>query len=110
MDQRPEHIQEWIEDLTPADLPEPYRQMAPIIGMASTVKLAELYGGTGVYFPKVASALRAARDRKICEEFNGGNYKELAQRYNLSEVWIREIIAGPTNKDQLNMFEAAGFG
>jgi len=35
--------------------------------------------------------LRTLRDKKIKEEFKG-NYKELAQKYNLTEMAIRNIV------------------
>ena len=37
---------------------------------------------------------RAARDQKIREEFDGGNYRELAAKYGLTERWVRFILFG----------------
>ena len=33
-----------------------------------------------------------ARDREIVSECNGFNHKELAFKYNMSEIYIRSII------------------
>lgn len=87
------------------ELPEPYRTISENIGVLNTFKLAQLYQGTGVYLPKIENSLRKIRDDKIRKEFNGGNYKELAHKYNLTESWVREIINSSRNLDQISMFE-----
>lgn len=49
-------------------------------------------GGSYMYIPKMEVVSRTVRDSMIRQEFNGYNYKQLAQRYGLSEVWIRKIV------------------
>ena len=51
------------------------------------------YGGTFIYIPKIESLGRTVRDKMIKEEFDGSNYKELALKYGLTEVWIRNIVS-----------------
>lgn len=75
------------------ELPEPYRTISYTIGVGNTLKLAELYQGTGLYLPKLDGYLRKLRDDKIREEFDGGNYKDLAHKYKLTEVWVRKVIS-----------------
>jgi len=87
------------------ELPEPYRTISENIGVINTLKLARLYQGTGVYLPKLDNSLRRIRDDKIRKEFNGGNYKELAHKFKLTESWVREIINANRNLDQISMFE-----
>lgn len=96
----------WIDELAADDLPEPYRQIAQLVGVQNTVRLADSFGGTHLYLPKVESALRALRDRKIREEFNGYNHKELAKKYVLTEKWVREIVSSLEVRDpnQLDLF------
>lgn len=99
----------WIDELTADDLPEPYRQIAQLIGVKNTVSLADALGGTHIYLPKVESALRSLRDRKIRQEFTGYNYRELAHKYDLTEKWVRAIVAeDATNPDQVDIFDIIG--
>lgn len=77
-----------LEDLTPE-----YREIAEVIGLASALALVESRGGEKIYVPKAEMVSRHARDRKIRSEFDGGNYRELARRYHLTETWVRQIVA-----------------
>jgi len=79
-------------------LPEPYQTMKRLIGIENTLNLAQHYQGTAVYFTKLDKIMRQMRNQKIHEEFNGDNIKQLAQEYNLSEIWVREILSDPINK------------
>jgi len=79
--------------ITIEDLPEPYGQIAQMIGLENTIKLAHDFGGTITYFPKLDSIIKPLRDRKIREEFNGYNHECLAKKYNLTVQWIREIVS-----------------
>lgn len=73
------------------DLKGDQRQLAELIGMDAFLRMVEIYGGSWVYIPMKKSITRANRDKQICAEFDGGNYRELALRYNLSENRIRVI-------------------
>ena len=70
---------------------EQQKALAELIGIENYKKLVEVYGGSSIYVYKRDSFLRTLRDKKIKEEFRG-NYKELAQKYNLTEMAIRNII------------------
>lgn len=70
---------------------EQQKALAELIGIENYKKLVEVYGGSSIYVYKRDSFLRTLRDKKIKEEFKG-NYKELAQKYNLTEMAIRNII------------------
>lgn len=83
-----------IDDLnSPEQFPEPYQSIAYVIGVDGAIELAKKFGGTGVYFPKYENVTRISRDRAICREFDGANYKKLALKYNLTEVRVRNIIS-----------------
>lgn len=76
-----------LEDITD----EQQRSLAELIGIENYKKLVETFGGSSIYIYKQDSFLRLLRDKKIREEFRG-DYKALAQKYNLTEVAIRKIV------------------
>ena len=76
-----------IEDI--AD--EQQRDLAEMIGLENYIRLVETYGGSSIYIYKQDSFVRLLRDKKIREEFRG-DYRALAQKYNLSEMAIRNIV------------------
>lgn len=102
---------EWTEviarQLVIEDLPESYREIASIIGVENAVKLSEALGGLTYYFPQLETVLRKKRDETIRREFTGANHRALAKKYNLSEVWIREIVDARTTQNQPSLFEIA---
>ena len=74
------------------DLPDNMQEIAKLIGMEPTLKLIKMVGGEAVYFPTLTNATRRVRNRAIRSEFNGCNYKDLAKKYNLTNVGVRGII------------------
>lgn len=84
----------WIKYLDPEVLPEPYRKLSKMIGLENTLLLAQEFQGTNLYLPKLDSTLKAARDKRIREEFDGQNIKALALKYGLTESWVRQILGG----------------
>ena len=75
------------------DLREEQKQIAEVIGVDAYLDLTRAFGGTSIYIAKAEEILkRADRDRQIREEFNGSNYAQLAIKYGLTEVWIRNIV------------------
>lgn len=94
---------DWIKDLKIeeiAELPEAYQTIASVIGIESTIKLAETFGGTSFYFQKLDKLLISMRDKRIKKEFTGFNHKQLATKYGLTEVWIRQIISGGDDRQE----------
>lgn len=97
---------EWMNDIDPAMLPEPYRRLVALIGIANVLRLAEEFQGMNIYFPKLDGTLKIVRDKRILDEYNGYNIKELARKYGLTENWIRQLIAeNPTESNQMRLFE-----
>jgi len=76
------------------DLSGEVREIAKLIGLAPTLKLANEYGGETLYFPKYDAITRTVRDRAIRDGFTGTNYKELAKKFNLTQKRIRDIVKG----------------
>ena len=70
------------------------RELAETVGLEAYRKLVENYGGMCVYIYKPETILRERRNAEICNDFNGMNYRELAQKYHLSEKTVREIVSG----------------
>lgn len=99
-------MDEWIKELSPADLSGLMAQIAEMIGVENALKLAQGLGGLNVYIPKADTVLAAIRDRRIKAEYSAGNsVRELARRYNLSEVWVRKILTDQgIHPDQVALF------
>ena len=79
-------------DIQIEDLPDELREMVDIIGFDNVLALARNYGGGAVYIHEWETVSRGSRDRKIRKEFNGANYRELAQAYGLTVSTIRNIV------------------
>lgn len=90
-----EMVPGWLNEIQTETLPEVYQEMAGVIGVQSTVYLAQVYAGTSVYFPKLERALIAVRNQVIRREFDGANLKALARRWNLSVRHLRAIVNPP---------------
>lgn len=76
------------------DLREEQKRIAEVIGVENYLKLTKEFGGTNIYIAKAEEIIkRNERDAKIREEFNGNNCTQLAAKYGLTEVWIRNIVS-----------------
>ncbi|WP_295761692.1 Mor transcription activator family protein [uncultured Oscillibacter sp.] len=76
------------------DVPEDQRDLAAALGLDAYLRLAALRGGQELYVPKLQSLERGPRDRDIRARFDGGNYRELAARHQLSVRQVRKILSG----------------
>jgi Mor family transcriptional regulator len=97
--------EEKIKEFCIEDLPETYSQLVSEIGIDNTLKIAKLFSGQYVYFLKVETIERPLRNRQIRDEFNGYNYEELAKKYNLTEIMIRNICLDIITKKRRQPFE-----
>lgn len=82
-----------LDLITLDDLDEEQRQLAELIGLEAYKALINSYAGTYLYIPNADRYERIIRDRNIRAEFDGYNFKELAIKYGLTEIWIRRIVA-----------------
>ena len=73
------------------DLTDKQREVADLIGFDNYLKLIEYYSADTIYIPKPDS-LHGSSATSHCAEFNGYNYNELAKKYGLTSVMIRNII------------------
>lgn len=76
-----------LQSLPPAAL-----QAISVLGLAKFVELSYAVGGISFYVPKFESLIAQARNRMILEEADGHNYTALAIKYDISEVWVRQIV------------------
>lgn len=97
-----------VDDIRLSDLQGDQRELAKLIGLDNYFKLVSIYGGTNIYIAKMDKLLNIKRDAEIVKDFNGYNYKYLANKYNLAERTVREIIARENNRlkvIQLSFFD-----
>lgn len=89
-----------------ADIPPTYHLIVEAVGIQGFLNLCRDFSGSNIYVPKYESIVQKARDRAIVNEFDGGNYKELAKRYNLTTTWVRNIINKDyLEKNQISLFD-----
>ena len=77
--------------LSPLGSDNKHRILLPFIGIDAFRNLIKCAGGTSVYIPSERRILKPVRDRLIRESFCG-DYKDLATKFNISEVSIRKIV------------------
>jgi len=85
-------IQKLATEISIENFTDDCQLVANVIGIESTLLLSKHLGGINIYIPKYEKLIQTYRDNKIYSEFNGANHKELARKYNLTEVWIRKIV------------------
>ena len=94
------------KELTPEMLPEGlYRRIAEAIGVDNFYKLACVNGGMTIYIPKPESLLRPVRDAHIKAEFNCFNHVELAEKYDVTERWVRKLCGVGFIEGQIGLFD-----
>ena len=82
-----------IEKITsPEQLSGSSRELADIIGIEAYKKLVQHFGGSYIYINKPDTLTRNERNIEIRKKFNGSNYCQLAQEYQLTENRIRSIL------------------
>lgn len=80
-----------LEYLSKEDLPESLADIIDTIGIENVKQLIKLAGGSNIYIPSENSVIKPFRNKIIKEKFNG-NYKDLARKFGISEVQVRNII------------------
>jgi Mor family transcriptional regulator len=80
------------------DIPQDLKKLVGIVGSDKFFEIVKEYGGESIYIPKVDTFYRSDRNRKIAQEFNGSNYRELAKKYRLTDKMIRYILENKKDK------------
>lgn len=70
-----------------------YAELAEIIDIEVVEQIYSQYKGQQITFPMRLYS-KSYIENLIYQEFTGKNYRELAQKYEYSERWIREILKG----------------
>lgn len=72
-------------------LNEVYKSIADAMGLENTLIIFNLFHGTQISFPNRLFSTEYTH-RAICEEYNGKNVSQLAQKYDYSERSIWRIV------------------
>lgn len=89
---------EILESLTLADLQENHRAIAEVVGMEGMLKLCKSFGGSGIYIPKQKELIKNKVYENIYKEYNGTNTKVLANKYDVSEATVYNIVRDKISK------------
>lgn len=85
-------MQGFLDCVTYKDLDENDQELVDCIGFDNFKNLVRTFGGSAINVKLAKNIGLNARNNQICSEFNGGNYKQLAKKYNLSTASIYRII------------------
>lgn len=94
--------EEEITELCKEEISDVFSQIIDKIGLKNALEISKIAGGSNLYIPKRETIERPLRIKKIQDEFNGYNYRELALKYNKSESTIR-LICKDIVKTKRNM-------
>jgi len=100
-----QNLNDWIKEIKINDLDVKNKELAEIIGIENLIKLSEYYGGTRIYVNKLEEVLKPIRDKKIMDEYNRYNVKDLAKKYNLAEESVRRIVRELGIEGQISLFD-----
>lgn len=75
------------------------KEIAEVIGVENAKKLIYYFGGACIYIPVIKSVDLNKRNMMIAKGFQSGlTTKQLASKYSLCDVSIRNILKTGTNK------------
>jgi len=87
-------------------LPHP---VAAEVALSVTEHVRKNIGGVSMYIPRGRAYEASQQDKLIYREFRGDNYHELARKYDLTEMRVRQIVGRVSliekAKRQHNLFE-----
>lgn len=82
-----------LSDVLPSDLTESQQDLVNIIGMDRFIEFClKSKGGSSFYIPKLQNLIKYPIYRKIKEEYDGNNLKDLAKKYNVSEATVYNVL------------------
>lgn len=84
--------EELVSGLCLDDLQEQHREIAESIGMGGFLELVKTFGGSSIYIPQMREVTKMRAYRKIAEEFDGTNIRALANRYDVSESTVYNVV------------------
>ena len=75
-------------------------QEAAEIALVVAEHVRKNIGGVATYIPRGLSYELSLRDRQIWSEFKGDNHAELARKYDMTEMRVRQIIDRAARTDR----------
>lgn len=96
---------ELLKETTMEDIPERYRNVAQLIGVEAYARVSDYARGDEIYFPKPETLLIPARNRRIRDEYNGYNQKELAEKYDITIQQVNNILKDAPIFGQMDLFD-----
>ena len=94
----------YLDIITLEDLQEQHKIYANLIGLENVIKLSYKFGGTQIYIPKPDELAKELKYKKIREEYNGANIRELAIKYDVSESTVYRTV-----RDRIEAIKAKPF-
>lgn len=85
-------MQDFLDCLQYEDLDENDQDLVDCIGLDNFKNLVRTFGGSSINIKISKNIALDYRNKQICSEFDGGNYKQLARKYNLSKASVYRII------------------
>ena len=79
-------------ELSTEHVPEDLIWLCDIVGITSFLEIIDTAGGEFLYLPKRQTLEAPLRRAAICREFDGGNFKQLARKYGITERRVRMIV------------------
>ena len=80
-------------DVQREDFAQSFQPIISAIGIKAALDLCRYSGGIQQYIPLYDEVLEGPRNRAIAKEFDGSNTRQLAWKYNVSEVYVRSLLA-----------------
>ena len=92
----------FLDTLTIEQLDGESLELAEVIGIEAFKKLIAVYGGSRVlYIPTLVKLRTSMRDRQLIRDYQGGEKtRRLAQKYQISERRVRQIILKHEQTDE----------
>ena len=78
--------------LHPAEVLEPFDEIIELIGIEPTMTFIDHFQGQQIYVPTMKKVVTGCFIKQAKEEFNGGNYRILCQKYGFSERHLRRLL------------------
>ncbi len=79
-------------EISVEDLNGFYRELADEFDLETVIKIHELYSGIQITFPQNLVS-KESLHRRVIEEYNGNNARQLAKKYGYTERWVKKIIS-----------------
>ena len=70
----------------------PYDKFMGTDGFEAIYLFSETFSGTNIYVPSLRTIFKECIERRIIDNYNGSNIKELVCKYGFSERFIRDLL------------------